>query len=248
MTIRKFVLIAAFSALVLPAWAQDRGSVNPSPLPPLDNPQDPKVAAKDLFGRKLTPVPLAARSIGFYTKGCLAGGIALPVNGPSWQVMRLSRNRNWGHPNLIKFLERFAAKVPKIGWPGLLVGDMAQARGGPMLTGHASHQVGLDADIWLTPMPNRELTRAEREEMSAIDMVRPDKRDIDPSVWTPAAHGAHSRRGARARDRAHPGQRRDQESALSRSDRRPQLAAQGASVVGAQLSHASARRLPGRQS
>jgi penicillin-insensitive murein DD-endopeptidase len=185
MTIRRFVLIAAFSALVLPAWAQDRGSVNPSPLPPLDNPQDPKVAAKDLFGRKLTPVPLAARSIGFYTKGCLAGGIALPVNGLSWQVMRLSRNRNWGHPNLIKFLERFAAKVPKIGWPGLLVGDMAQARGGPMLTGHASHQVGLDADIWLTPMPNRELTRSEREEMSAIDMVRPDKRDIDPSVWTP---------------------------------------------------------------
>ena len=99
--------------------------------------------------------------------------------------MRLSRNRNWGHPELVKFLERFATKVPKIGWPGLLVGDMAQARGGPMLTGHASHQVGLDADIWLTPMPNRELTRAEREEMSAIDMVRPDKRDIDPSVWTP---------------------------------------------------------------
>ena len=51
-------------------------------------------------------------------------------------------------------MERLAAKVPKVSnWPGLLVGDMAQARGGPMLTGHASHQVGLDADIWLTPMP-----------------------------------------------------------------------------------------------
>ena len=188
MAMCRFVLMLILSAAALQtaAQAQDRGSVNPSPLPPLENPQDPKVAAKDLFGRKLTPVPLAARSIGFYSKGCLAGGIALPVNGPSWQVMRLSRNRNWGHPELVKFLERFATKVPKIGWPGLLVGDMAQARGGPMLTGHASHQVGLDADIWLTPMPNRELTRAEREEMSAIDMVRADKRDIDPSVWTPA--------------------------------------------------------------
>ena len=184
--LRGFALIAAFSAMVLPAAAQDRGSVNPAPLPPLEKPQDPKTPAKDLFGRKTTPVPLAARSIGFYTRGCLAGGIALPVNGPSWQVMRLSRNRNWGHPALVKFLERFAIKVPKIGWPGLLVGDMAQARGGPMLTGHASHQVGLDADIWLTPMPNRELSRAEREEMSAINMVRPDKRDIDQSVWMPA--------------------------------------------------------------
>lgn len=188
MTMRRFVLIFALSAAALtaaPASAQDRGSVNPPPLPPLENPKDPKTAAKDLFGRKTTPVPLAARAIGFYTRGCLAGGVALPVNGPAWQVMRLSRHRNWGHPELVTFLERFAARLPKIGWPGLLVGDMAQARGGPMLTGHASHQVGLDADIWLTPMPNRELTRAEREEMSAVNMVRPDKRDIDPSVWTP---------------------------------------------------------------
>jgi hypothetical protein len=68
--------------------------------------------------------------------------------------MRLSRNRNWGHPELIHFLEGRGTKVAKAGtWRGLLVGDMSQPRGGPMITGHASHQVGLDADIWLTPMP-----------------------------------------------------------------------------------------------
>jgi penicillin-insensitive murein endopeptidase len=67
----------------------------------------------------------------------------------------------------------------------LLVGDMSQPRGGPMFTGHASHQVGLDADIWLTPMPARQLSRNEREEMSAVMMVRDDRLDIDPSVWTP---------------------------------------------------------------
>jgi penicillin-insensitive murein DD-endopeptidase len=112
----------------------------------------PNAPAKELFGRKADAAPLEARAIGFYSKGCLAGGIALPVNGKTWQVMRLSRNRNWGHPDLIAFLERFAAKVPKVaGWNGILVGDLAQPRGGPMLTGHASHQVGLDADIWLTP-------------------------------------------------------------------------------------------------
>ncbi len=55
-----------------------------------------------------------------------------------------------------------------------------------MRTGHASHQVGLDADIWLTPMPNRELTRVEREEMSATMVVAEDRKDVDPNVWTPA--------------------------------------------------------------
>ena len=168
-----------------PARAQDIGTVSPKPLPPLANPDDPKNPAKELFARKPAPANLQARSIGFYTKGCLAGGVALPINGETWQVMRLSRNRNWGHPNLVRVLERLANKGPKVGWRGLLVGDMAQARGGPMLTGHTSHQVGLDADIWLTPMPARELTRAEREQMSATNVVRPDRKDVDPEVWTP---------------------------------------------------------------
>ncbi len=122
---------------------------------------------------------------GFYSSGCLAGAVALPVTGPDWQVMRLSRNRNWGHPALIAFLERLAAKVHKTGhWNGLLVGDMSQPRGGPMITGHASHQVGLDADIWLTPMPDHELTREEREDMSATMMVAEDRKDVEPEVWT----------------------------------------------------------------
>ena len=168
------------------ASAQDKGTLNPQPLPPLAKPDDPTTPAKELFGRKTAPANLQARTIGFYSKGCLAGAAALPINGPTWQVMRLSRNRNWGHPNLIAFLERLAAQAPKTGWHGLLVGDMSQPRGGPMLTGHASHQVGLDADIWLTPMPNRELTRQEREEISATMVVAEDRRDVDPQVWTPA--------------------------------------------------------------
>jgi penicillin-insensitive murein endopeptidase len=143
-------------------------------------------SARELFGGAKDAAPMAARAIGFYSKGCLAGAMALPVDGETWQVMRLSRNRNWGHPELIALLERLSAKAPRIaGWPGLLVGDLAQPRGGPMLTGHASHQLGLDADVWLTPMPNRRLSREEREELSATMIVRPDRRDVDASVWTP---------------------------------------------------------------
>jgi penicillin-insensitive murein endopeptidase len=179
-------LFAALAvAAAAPAFAQDKGTLHPVPLPPLANPADPKIPAKELFGRKTTPVAMQARSIGFYAHGCLAGGVALPINGETWQVMRLSRNRNWGHPALIAFLERLAEKAPKVGWRGLLVGDMAQPRGGPMRTGHASHQVGLDADIWLTPMPDHELSRTEREEMSATNIVAADRRDVDPKIWTP---------------------------------------------------------------
>jgi penicillin-insensitive murein endopeptidase len=180
------LLLAVLCFAAGSATAQDKGSLNPQPLPPLAKPDDPHTPAKELFGRKTAPANLESRTIGFYAKGCLAGGMALPINGKTWQVMRLSRNRNWGHPNLVQFLERLADQAPKTGWHGLLVGDMSQPRGGPMITGHASHQVGLDADIWLTPMPDRELTRPEREEMSATMVVREDRKDVDPKVWTPA--------------------------------------------------------------
>jgi penicillin-insensitive murein endopeptidase len=172
---------------VAPAVAQDKGTLDPQPLPPLDHPNDPKTPAKQLFGRKTQPTSDKAYVYGFYAHGCIASAEALPIDGPTWQVMRLSRNRNWGHPDLIKFLQRFSAKAAKKGWPGLLVGDMSQPRGGPMITGHASHQVGLDADIWLTPMPDRTLTREEREEMSATNVVASDSSlDVDPKIWTPA--------------------------------------------------------------
>ena len=145
----------------------------------------PEWAAKRQFGTQTTGAPMQARSIGSYARGCLAGGTALAVDGNQWQVMRLSRNRMWGHPDLVKYLESFASKVPgSVGWNGILVGDISQPRGGPMLTGHASHQIGLDADIWLTPMPGRKLSGSERENMSATNMARSDWLDIDPNVWT----------------------------------------------------------------
>ena len=144
-------------------------------------------AARDLFGAvgKAAAMPQAA--IGSYAKGCLAGGAMLPTEGPRWQAVRLSRNRNWGHPAMIGFLEEFAGKLPGInGWPGLLVGDISQPRGGPMRTGHASHQIGLDADVWLTPMPGRVLSRQEREDLEPVNLVADDWNDVAPGRWTPA--------------------------------------------------------------
>ncbi len=188
MTRRLILLLLMLSiASATDALAQDKGSVDPKPLPPLANANDPKLGARELFGRKVLPAAMPTRVVGFYAKGCIAGAEPLPINGETWQVMRLSRNRYWGHPNLVALLKRLADKAHKdAGWPGILVGDMSQPRGGPMITGHASHQVGLDADIWLTPMPDRQLSHNEREEMSATMMVRSDRLDIDPNAWTPS--------------------------------------------------------------
>jgi len=168
------------------ASAQDKGTLNPTPLPPLTKPPTPTTPAKELFARKTTPAAIPARSIGFYAKGCLAGAEALPLNGETWQVMRVSRNRYWGNPILVQFIEHLSERAARSGWHGLLIGDMSQPRGGPLPSGHASHQVGLDADIWLTPMPDRELTREEREEMMATVVVAKDRKDVDPKIWTPA--------------------------------------------------------------
>lgn len=146
----------------------------------------PADAAKRHFGTVRSAVGGDPRVIGSYAKGCLAGATAIPADGPSWQVMRPSRNRAWGHPALIATIERLARKAPSLGWRGLLVGDISQPRGGPMLTGHASHQVGLDADLWLTPMPPRSLSTSERENMSATNAVAANWMDVDPAVWTDA--------------------------------------------------------------
>jgi penicillin-insensitive murein endopeptidase len=142
--------------------------------------------ARDLFGAVAGPSHGPSRPIGFFAKGCLAGAVELPIDGDHWQVMRLSRNRNWGTPQLVAMIERLSHQAAAVGWPGLLVGDMSQPRGGPMKNGHASHQIGLDVDIWLTPMPARTLSRVERETMGARSMVASSRLTVDRSAWTPS--------------------------------------------------------------
>ena len=179
---------------------------------------------------------MAAEPIGFYSRGCMAGGVQLPPDGPNWQAMRLSRNRQWGLPILVDFLEKLARDAAaKDGWPGLLVGDMSQPRGGPMLTGHASHQIGLDADIWLTPMPDRKLTGKEREDISAIELTEPGPHEVYPDRWR-EAHGRLIRRAALdprvERIFVAPGIKR---KLCETGGQRSRLAAQGAPLLWAQL-------------
>ncbi|WP_253913324.1 penicillin-insensitive murein endopeptidase [Pseudoruegeria sp. HB172150] len=146
---------------------------------------DPNAIAKRLFGAVDAASDQSPAPYGSYAKGCIAGAAQLPETGPTWQAMRLSRNRNWAHPETVAFVKRlsaFAATQP--GWEGLYVGDMSQPRGGPMLTGHTSHQIGMDADIWMLPPKSLKLSPAQRESISSITMQTAGGAYVNSS-WSP---------------------------------------------------------------
>ena len=149
---------------------------------------DLTVLAKTLFGVERTPTEQPPDPVGTYANGCLSGAVQLPESGPTWQAMRLSRNRYWGHPEMIDFIERLsevAAAQP--GWSGLYIGDISQPRGGPMLTGHRSHQNGLDVDIWMLPANDLTLSAEEREKISSISMRRAEGAYVNYR-WSRAHH------------------------------------------------------------
>ena len=172
-TVRRLVACGLLSAASVASMMSAVGAEEAEPI-----------AAKHQFGFVLAPAKLEARAIGFYAKGCMAGGTMLPVDGPAWQAMRLSRNRNWGLPVLVDFLGRFAEDLKtKENWPGLLIGDMSQPRGGPMLTGHASHQTGLDADIWYMAMPSARMSWAERELKEPLPLANPEDTRVIKANW-----------------------------------------------------------------
>ena len=150
-----------------------------APLPA----QAEKLANK-LFGAADNPSAQDAMPIGSYARGCAAGLVELPETGPTWQAMRLSRHRNFGHPMLVQYLEELSQSATQIGWNGLYIGDMGQPRGGPMTSGHASHQIGLDADIWWLRPQSLNLSRKERENISSIPVRSADQKSVT-EAWTP---------------------------------------------------------------
>ena len=152
--------------------------------------------ARQLFQRRNCLLP-CLRVDRFLRRCCLAGAEALPRSGATWDVMRLSRNRAWGNPRLVDYIKNLSVRAHADGWTKVLIGDMSMPRGGPMATGHASHNIGLDADLWLRPgLADRPLTDAERESWGANSVLQIDSNKLEnPKVWTPE-HGAFVRDAA----------------------------------------------------
>lgn len=140
--------------------------------------------ANRLFGAMDSPSSQKPMPIGSYAKGCAAGMVELPETGATWQAMRLSRHRNFGQPVMIDFLVELSQTAKAIGFgKGLYIGDISQPRGGPMTSGHASHQIGLDVDIWMLPPASLRLSETERENLSSIPVRSADQLSVTDN-WT----------------------------------------------------------------
>ena len=141
--------------------------------------------ADERWGQVRSPTSTAPQIIGFYTAGCIAGAQALPLNGVGYQVMRMDRNRYYGHSRLIGFIQQLGLTAQQQG-AKLLIGDLSQPRGGPMSYGHRSHQVGLDADIWLQHIDSQQqLSQKQALTMPMRSVVDRKRGRLINERWSP---------------------------------------------------------------
>ena len=139
-----------------------------------------------VWSKTSKPSRQPAQAIGRYSAGCLSGGIRIPKNGRGYQVMRLQRNRVYGHPSLVKFIKKLGRQVASNELGVVMVGDLALPRGGPTLANHVSHQNGLDVDLWFYTPPEaakRRLSKREREKIWARSVLSSDKSEMNHEIW-----------------------------------------------------------------
>jgi murein endopeptidase len=117
--------------------------------------------------------------VGTHTAGRLEHGVRLPAEGRdffTWDpVLRRSPNRawrRWGTDRLVRVVLRVArehhAAHPRA--PRMAVGDLSRPRGGDFgpqfgYIGHASHQNGLDVDVYYPRADGRELAPRDASEI-----------------------------------------------------------------------------------
>ena len=150
-----------------------------------------KILAKKIFGNFTSPTNLSSESVGRYNRGCLNGGIELPIQGETWQHINSKRGRNWGHPKLIDFTKELSVKVTEFGWKGLYIGDLGNPRGGPTPYGHAAHQVGLEVDIKFKKPTSLRLSikdshndhRYSKPSFKELNVVAKNQKNVN-SNWT----------------------------------------------------------------
>ena len=130
------------------------------------------------------PVSGAPQSIGGFANGCIVGAQALPLDAPDYQVMRQDQRRYYGHPDLIAFIERLSTRTRQLHLGQVLIGDMGMAAGGRFSSGHASHQTGLDVDIWLQ-LPKTRWSAQQLLKPQPLDLVAPDDKQVIARHWQP---------------------------------------------------------------
>ena len=177
-------LAAVAAALAGAVWAATRPAATPAaPAPPSPggavlhaHPRAsaaPSRLARRLALRRRLEAGIdwhRSRAIGLPYAGSLAGGVRLPREGVhffTWDpVLHRSPNRPWrryGTDRLVRTLlsviEAYAAAHPQAARVG--IGDLSRPHGGDFGPefggiGHASHQNGLDADVYYPRLDRRE--------------------------------------------------------------------------------------------
>ena len=116
-----------------------------------------------------------------HANGRLVGGVRLPAKGPDWVTWDPIRHRvpnrgwrRWGTDRLLRALLRVGRqyRAANPGAPRLTIGDLSRPHGGDFGPrfggiGHASHQNGLDADVYYPRLDGAE--RAPRR-VGQIDL------------------------------------------------------------------------------
>jgi penicillin-insensitive murein endopeptidase len=127
-----------------------------------------------------------SESIGTYNNGCFANGEKLPFSGNGYEVVKIERKRFYGNPELVKFIGDLGNTFEKKYNKKLLISDLSQENGGPMHGDHASHQIGLDVDIWNSFLPQRQiLTNKQRNNLKANEIVKSDGKTLTKN-WSEA--------------------------------------------------------------
>lgn len=108
----------------------------------------PAAAEKSVWARAKRPSKGSSEAIGGTSAGCLHGAVAVRQRGDGWRVMRPERRRHFAHRALRDVIRELGAALKAEALGFLPLGDLSQPRGGPAPDGHASHQTGIDVDIW----------------------------------------------------------------------------------------------------
>ncbi|MGL5389307.1 MAG: penicillin-insensitive murein endopeptidase [Serratia sp. (in: enterobacteria)] len=130
------------------------------------------------------PVSGTAQAVGGFANGCIIGAHPLPLNSPDYQVMRTDQRRYFGHPDLLAFIQRLSSQANQKALGTVLIGDMAMPAGGRFSSGHASHQSGLDVDIWLQ-LPRQRWSAQQLLKPQPIDLVSGDGKQVVDRQWQP---------------------------------------------------------------
>ncbi|NIH16092.1 penicillin-insensitive murein endopeptidase [Serratia symbiotica] len=130
------------------------------------------------------PVAGAPQAVGSFANGCIIGAQPLPLNSTDYQVMRIDQHRYFGHPDLLAFIQRFSRKAHQKALGMVLIGDMAMPAGGRFNSGHASHQSGLDVDIWLQLPPQR-WSEQQLLQPQPLDLASSNGKQVVAGKWQP---------------------------------------------------------------